>query len=154
MLWRRPTFFDLSRCVSVARSVSSFPYYPNSQASSRDWHYPVSSVLQACPPPCLPSLTLMGCWFSLCKTTNRASPVSILPIFHTCRHHYPEASSQCSYRSLLDGCQTSLRHRKVVTRLTRFEAGSVFTRVSACMVAEQPIVALLCAVLQTISLPL
>ena len=64
----------------------------STRAPSLDRHYPVSAVLQAHPPPRRPGLTLAGCQFGPCPTTDEASHVASSLIFHACRHQYPGGS--------------------------------------------------------------
>ena len=52
----------------------------------------MSAVLQAHPPPRRPGLTLAGCQFGPCPTTDEASHVASSLIFHACRHQYPGGS--------------------------------------------------------------
>ena len=86
-------------------------------------------------------------------TTDRASRVATVPLFHACRRHYPGGAGRCSRRPLPDRWQPSPLFRRVGLRVARFEACSAFTRVAARMVAEPPKAARCIEVLQPKSLP-
>ena len=75
-------------------------------------------------------------------TTDRASRVATVSLFHACRSQYPGETDRCARRSLPDRCQPSPFYRRVGFRITRFEACSAFTRVAARMLAEPPKAAL------------
>ena len=53
-----------------------------------------------------------------------------------CRHHYPGGLRGCSFRSLPHPSQPSLKFNQVGVRIALFEACSVFTRVTACSLAD------------------
>ena len=104
------------------------------------------------PPPALPGLhgttslsaTLparpgpRGPPVGACHATDRASRVAAIPLFHTCRRHYPGGTGRCLRRSLPDRWQPSPSLRRIGFRAARFEACSAFTRVAARVVAEPP----------------
>ena len=69
-------------------------------------------------------------------TTDRASRVAPVPLFHACRRHYPGGTGRRSCRSLPGRWQPSPIARRVGFRISRFEACSAFTRVAARMVAR------------------
>ena len=108
------------------------------------------------PPPALPgflgntspSATLTarpaphGVPVGACHTTDRASRVATLSIFHACHSQCPGETDRCSRRSPPDRCQPSPFYRRVGFRITRFEACSAFTHVAARMLAEPPKAAL------------
>ena len=86
-------------------------------------------------------------------STDRASRVATVPLFHACRRHYPGGAGRCERRPLPDRWQPSPIFRRVGLRVARFEACSAFTRVAARMVAEPPRAARYTEVLQSKSLP-
>ena len=79
----------------------------------------------------------------VCHTTDRASRVATIPLFHACRRQYPGGTGRCPRRSLPGRWQPSPKPGRVGFRVTRFEACSAFTCVAARMVAEPPKAALL-----------
>ena len=119
------------------------------------------------PPPALPGLrgttspsaTLPaqpaphGVPVGACHTTDRASRVAPIPLFHACRRQYPGGTSRCACRSLPGQWQPSPTYRRVGSRIPGFEACSAFTRVAARMVAGSPKATRSTEVLRTMSLP-
>ena len=73
-----------------------------------------------------------------CHTTAGASRVASIPLFPTCRRHFPGGIGRCSRCSLPAQYQPSPGYRRAGFRITRFEACSAFTRVTARRVAESP----------------
>ena len=86
-------------------------------------------------------------------TTDRASRVATVPLFHACRRQYPGGTARCARRSLPGRWQPSPWNRQVGFSIARFEACSTFTRVAARMVARPPTAARSIGVLQAMSLP-
>ena len=72
------------------------------------------------------------------RTTDRASRVATVSLFHACRRHYPGGTCRCSRRSLPGRWQPSPSEGAGRLRIARFGACSAFTRVAARMVAEPP----------------
>ena len=86
-------------------------------------------------------------------TTDRASRVATIPLFHACRRHYPGGTGRCSRRSLPGRWQPSPRYGRVGFRIARFEACSAFT--SRCGPHGRQAAQAACSfgVLQAMSLP-
>ena len=133
--------------------LASFPNCSRTRAPFLRRHYPASSVVRAHPPPHRPSLTLAGCRFSACHTTDGVSRVASLLIFCMCRHHYPGGNGRCICGSLPVCRRPSPFQWRVGFRITGFEACSMFALAPAHAFAEPPEAALLAIVLQTILLP-
>ena len=57
-----------------------------------------------------------------CHTTERASRVATIPLFHACRRHNPGGAGLCAPRPLPDRWQPSPLFRRVGLRVARFEA--------------------------------
>ena len=102
--------------------------------------------------PAGPACPSRGSGWSV-RSTDRASRVATLPLFHACRRHYPGGAGRCARRPLPDRWQPSPLFRRVGLRVARFEACSTFTRVAARTVAEPPKAARCTEVLQSKSLP-
>ena len=114
-----------------------------SQAPFLGRHYPASSVVRACPPPCRPGLVLAD--FRLASTRHRQGFPCCCAFHLPCmptplpRRKRTGASAAC----FPDRHRSSPNLRRVDSRIALFEACSAFTRVPACMVAEPPEAALL-----------
>ena len=119
-------------------------------AGSRLWSPPSSAVIQAPPPP---RPAPRGVPAGACHTTDGASRVATVPLFHAYRRQYPGGDDRCARRSLPGRWQPSPLFGRVGLRIARFEACSTFTRVAARMVAEPPRAARCTGVLQPKSLP-
>ena len=104
-----------------------------------DRHYPASSVLQACPPPCRPGLPLAGGSRLVRANTDRASRVATSSLLQACRRHYPGGNGPVLQTLAFPDCQRpSPSLRRVGSRIARFEACSAFTLVPACLFAKPP----------------
>ena len=112
------------------------------EAPSLGRHCPASTVIRASPPPWPARPCPHGSSVGACYATGRASRVASIPLFHTCRRHYPGGTGRCSRRSLPDRWQPSPIFGRVGFRVARFEACSAFTRVAARVLAEPPKAAL------------
>ena len=112
------------------------------EAPSLGRHCPASTVVRASPPPWPARPCPHGSSVGACHATGRASRVASIPLFHTCRRHYPGGTGRCSRRSLPDRWQPSPIFGRVGFRVARFEACSAFTRVAARVLAEPPKAAL------------
>ena len=72
------------------------------------------------------------------RTTDRASRVAPILLFHACCRHYPGGIGRCLRRSLPNRWQPSPENGRVGSHVASFEACSAFTHVAARMVAEPP----------------
>ena len=121
-----------------SRRPSSFRHRSTPEVPFLDRHYPASSVVRTSPPPRPAQPAPHGVPVGACHTTDRASRVAPIPLFHACRRQYPGGTSRCACRSLPGQCQPSPTYRRVGSRIPGFEACSAFTRVAARMVAGSP----------------
>ena len=121
-----------------SRRPSSFRHRSTPEVPFLDRHYPASSVVRTSPPPRPAQPAPHGVPVGACHTTDRASRVAPIPLFHACRRQYPGGTSRCACRSLPGQWQPSPTYRRVGSRIPGFEACSAFTRVAARMVAGSP----------------
>ena len=119
-----------------SRRPSSFRHRSTPEVPFLDRHYPASSVVRTSPPPRPAQPAPHGVPVGACHTTDRASRVAPIPLFHACRRQYPGGTSRCACRSLPGQWQPSPTYRRVGSRIPGFEACSAFTRVAARMVAH------------------
>ena len=151
-VWSRRTFSDPGRLSPVVIPFSPFRIalepglLPSAGITRHPRYY---KPLRHPAGPACPSRGSGWC----VRTTDRASRVATIPLFHACRRHYPGGTGRCSRRSLPVRWQPSPKNRRVGFRITRFEACSAFTRVAARMVAESPKATRYIGVLQAMSLP-
>ena len=101
-------FRRLHTChLRPARHYPRLWIQPPSSGSRRDFNPPDQCAawrtLRASPPPCAARPVSVGA----CHATGRASRVASIPLFHTCRRHYPGGTGRCSHRSLPDRWQPS-----------------------------------------------
>ena len=136
-----------------SRRPSSFRHRSTPEVPFLDRHYPASSVVRTSPPPRPAQPAPHGVPVGACHTTDRASRVAPIPLFHACRRQYPGGTSRCACRSLPGQWQPSPTYRRVGSRIPGFEACSAFTRVAARMVAGSPKATRYTEVLRTMSLP-
>ena len=59
-------------------------------------------TLRTSPPPCSVRPGPRGLSVGACHAAGKASRVASIPLFHTCRRHYPGGTGRCSRRSLPD----------------------------------------------------
>ena len=113
-------------CISTLRSLSSAEITPRRQ------YYGPLRILSAQPVPYeIP--------VALCVSTNSASRVATSSILHTCQDQYPPADiAQYISCSLAELTAAFPMKRRVEFCITSFKACSIFTHVSACMLAESP----------------
>jgi len=71
-------------------------------------------------------------------STVGASRVACRFLFHACRRHYPGGTGRVLSLISSDRRRPSLLFRQIGSHVTRFEACSAFTRVTACVFAESP----------------
>ena len=151
-LWSFRTFSDPGRLspvvmpVLLPASLSNQGFFPPPALPGLRGTTSPSATLTAQPAP-------HGVPVGACHTTDRASRVAPIPLFHACRRQYPGGTSRCACRSLPGQWQPSPTYRRVGSRIPGFEACSAFTRVAARMVAGSPKAIRSTEVLRTMSLP-
>ena len=97
--------------------------------------YPASALGRASPPPATARPVPRGLPVGIAPTVMGFPCYRSIPA-QTCHHHYPGELARCFLRSLPAPCQPSPNLNRVGVRLTLFEACSVFTRVTACLLAD------------------
>ena len=125
-VWHSCSFVGVIGRSATPGACSRSPSLPP-EAPSLGRHCPASTVVRASPPPWPARPCPHGSSVGACHATGRASRVASIPLFHTCRRHYPGGTGRCSRRSLPDRWQPSPIFRRVGFRVTRFEACSAFT---------------------------
>ena len=140
-VWHSCSFVGVIGRSATPGACSRSPSLPP-EAPSLGRHCPASTVVRASPPPWPARPCPHGSSVGACHATGRASRVASIPLFHTCRRHYPGGTGRCSRRSLPDRWQPSPIFRRVGFRVTRFEACAAFNVVAARVVAEPPKAAL------------
>ena len=95
-----------------SRRPSSFRHRSTPEVPFLDRHYPASSVVRTSPPPRPAQPCPHGVPVGACHTTDRASRVAPIPLFHACRRQYPGGTSRCACRSLPGQWQPSPTYRR------------------------------------------
>ena len=103
-----------------SRRPSSFRHRSTPEVPFLDRHYPASSVVRTSPPPRPAQPAPHGVPVGACHTTDRASRVAPIPLFHACRRQYPGGTSRCACRSLPGQWQPSPTYRRVGLPHSRF----------------------------------
>ena len=83
-----------------SQDPAPFQHPSSPEAPSLGRRYPASSVLRASPPPRPARPVPRGIPVGACHTTDGASRVASIPLFHACCRHYPGGTRRCSRRSL------------------------------------------------------
>ena len=122
-----------------SRRPSSFRHRSTPEVPFLDRHYPASSVVRTSPPPRPAQPAPHGVPVGACHTTDRASRVAPIPLFHACRRQYPGGTSRCACRSLPGQWQPSPTYRRVGSRIPGFEACSAFYGLFPVMRCTRPI---------------
>ena len=122
-----------------SRRPSSFRHRSTPEVPFLDRHYPASSVVRTSPPPRPAQPAPHGVPVGACHTTDRASRVAPIPLFHACRRQYPGGTSRCACRSLPGQWQPSPTYRRVGSRIPGFEACSAFYGLFPVMRCTSPI---------------
>ena len=88
--------------------------------------------------PRRPGLALASCQLIAIAITAGVSRVARSPPLPACRRHYPGRSGGTYSLVLFHRHRPSPKFRRVGPCITRFEACSAFTHVTACTLAESP----------------
>ena len=97
-VWHSCSFVGVIGRSATPGACSRSPSLPP-EAPSLGRHCPASTVIRASPPPWPARPCPHGSSVGACHATGRASRVASIPLFHTCRRHYPGGTGRCSRRS-------------------------------------------------------